>query len=160
MNPQIINNVSGPLKELSKEEFLNFVSDPDIKELILERVEELTPTSVVVFECLQMDSSYFGRRAYVLVGGKSDVSMSDIQNPNCRTGDLPSNFMYPTIIWYPTYKPTCIHDWEELHDGAGDERGRPMIEWSWRKCLKCGKEEDIMPEQPKEQHESVREPLP
>ena len=49
-------------------------------------------------ECLQMDSSQFGKRSALCLGPHCTYGVGEIER-GMRLGDVPSRFQYPTALW-------------------------------------------------------------
>jgi len=70
--------------------------EPEVRPSIEECIRRFRPTQVVVFECLQMDSSSFGKRTALTIGGPENTYKNLDEVKNGRLGDVPSRFQYPT----------------------------------------------------------------
>lgn len=89
--------VSGEIKELTKDQFLAMF-DESVRPLICERAKKEETHAMVCFECLQKDSSFYGKRTAVCVGPGCSISLDDVEN-GAKIGDLPSTFQYPVSLW-------------------------------------------------------------
>jgi hypothetical protein len=70
--------------------------EPEVWPKIEEAIKKFKPTHVVVFECLQMDSSSFGKRTALTIGGPENTYKTLGEVKDGRLGDVPSRFQYPT----------------------------------------------------------------
>lgn len=89
--------VSGEIKELTENHFLAMF-DESVRPLICERAQREGTHAMVCFECLQMDSPFYGKRTAVCVGPQCSISLEDIEG-GAKIGDLPSTFQYPVSLW-------------------------------------------------------------
>jgi hypothetical protein len=90
------NMIGGEVKQVSKIEFWGLFS-PEAQDQLARKAAEEGITGFVCYECLQMDSSHFGKRAAVTFGPACSArSENEVLEIFPRLGSLPSNFQYPT----------------------------------------------------------------
>lgn len=83
------------LRQISMDELMAMF-DPSVHQGIQQAVSKFRPTHVVVFENLQMDSSEFGQRTALTIGGPENTYKTLDEVREGRLGDVPSRFQYPT----------------------------------------------------------------
>lgn len=89
------NNISGKIKELSLDKFLNLFDKSVHNKITM--LSKLDGTEALVcFEVLQMDSSCFGDRTCLAVGDGRTYKLNDLKI--IRLGDVPSRFAYPVAL--------------------------------------------------------------
>ena len=91
--------VSGEIKELNKEEFLNLFHESVRPAIIASSVSKPGIEAVVCLEVLAMDSSCFGDRAAMIIGPGCTYNFADLEKSNPWCDDLPSRSKYPTALW-------------------------------------------------------------
>ncbi len=87
------NMISGEVKEIPLAE-LRELMDPSIHDGISRLAEMEGAEALVLYECLQMDSSCLGMRT-VVVAGRAPISQTLRKAVDGRLGDVPSRFQYP-----------------------------------------------------------------
>jgi hypothetical protein len=97
MYPPLVHQVSGPIKALSREEYLGLF-DPDCLKGLLAHEKKPDVIAMVCFENIQLDSSECGNRTSVIIGNTFTWNMGSIVT--ARLGDVPSRFRYPKYIYY------------------------------------------------------------
>jgi len=92
------------MKEITLEQLFSHF-DPEVHDAIRKAILRNNASHLVVFECLQMDSSNLGKRTALCVGPTCTYTLDHVINtPHFRIGDVPSRFEYPTM-----YAPTGEH---------------------------------------------------
>ncbi|HYG24484.1 MAG TPA: hypothetical protein VEH04_17025 [Verrucomicrobiae bacterium] len=90
------NNISGEIKELTEDEFLDLF-DPSVHEVLKVKSKLPGADAVVCFEVLDMSSSQCGHRTALVIGPGCTYQEGHLVD--ARLGDVPSRFAYPVAIW-------------------------------------------------------------
>lgn len=94
---ELRNSVSGKVKVLSEAELIELF-DPTVRVALQAKLADPQVEHIVVYECLQMDSSSFGART-ALVVGPTWTYRTLAEAAAGRLGDVPSRFQYPVAVW-------------------------------------------------------------
>ena len=86
-----------PLVEVTSDELLKaFADNVEFQKQVEKMGKDQGAVIMVLFENLQMDSSKFGEKQILFIGGPTNTykTLEDIRGQ--RLGDVPSRFQYPT----------------------------------------------------------------
>src|SRR5262245_48952029 len=93
----IRNPISGTVKAVPLDQLLA-MADEDIRERLTSMLAQSHVSGLMCYEVLQMDSSQFGHRHFMIYGpGCTYRTAADAANG--RLGDVPSRFAYPVAYY-------------------------------------------------------------